>query len=56
MKEIKQLGEIHIVLDCQIEKIQSVLKDAQAVGLMTSYHNYLITTLVGDMLVLGHRK
>ena len=40
---MKQSGEIHIVLDCDYEKIRTVLKEAQAVGMMTAYHNYLIT-------------
>ena len=43
LKEVKQSGEIHIVLDCDYEKIRTVLKEAQAVGMMTAYHNYLIT-------------
>lgn len=46
LKEVKKSGEIHIVLDCATEKIQSVLKQAQQVGMMTAYHNYLITSLV----------
>ena len=45
LKEIKKSGEIHIVLDCSTEKIQTVLKQAQQVGMMTAYHNYLITSL-----------
>ena len=28
-------------------QIPSVLKDAQSVGMMTAYHNYLITNMVG---------
>ncbi len=27
-------------------RVYSVLKEAQAVGMMTAYHNYLITNLV----------
>ena len=46
LKEVKKAGEIHIVLDCSTEKIQSVLKQAAQVGMMTAYHNYLITSLV----------
>ncbi len=34
------------MLDCRTEKIQTVLKQAQQVGMMTAYHNYLITSLV----------
>ena len=29
LKEVKQSGEIHIVLDCDYEKIRTVLKEAQ---------------------------
>ena len=65
LKEVKLAGEIHLVLDCDFEKvgltrhpavsvsnkyfnpqIPSVLKDAQSVGMMTAYHNYLITNMV----------
>ena len=46
LREVKQSGEIHIVLDCDPSKIRTVLKEAQAVGMMTAYHNYLITNLV----------
>ena len=48
LKDIKKSGEVHIVLDCSTEKIQSVLKQAQQVGMMTAYHNYLITSLVSQ--------
>ena len=66
LKEVKLAGEIHLVLDCDFEKvggarptvsvlnkyfnpqIPSVLKDAQSVGMMTAYHNYLITNMVGS--------
>ena len=46
LKEVKKAGEIHIVLDCSTEKIQAILKQASQVGMMTAYHNYLITSLV----------
>lgn len=46
LKEVKKTGEVHIVLDCATEKIQEVLKQAQQIGMMTAYHNYLITSLV----------
>lgn len=46
MKDVKKSGEVHIVLDCATEKIQGVLKQAQQVGMMTTYHNYIITSLV----------
>ena len=46
LREVKQSGEIHLVLDCEHDKIRTVLKEAQEVGMMTAYHNYLITNLV----------
>ena len=55
MKDVKKSGEIHIVLDCSTEKIQAVLKQAQQVGMMTAYHNYLITSLVRKNQKPDHR-
>ena len=48
LKDIKKGGEIHIVLDCSTEKIQPFLSQAMQVGMMTAYHNYLITSLVSS--------
>ena len=45
LREVKQSGEIYIVLDCDVENVITVLREAQAVGMMTAYHNYLITNL-----------
>ena len=42
---MKQSGEIHIVLDCDYSNVITVLREAREVGMMTAYHNYLITTL-----------
>lgn len=33
------------MVDCQYHNIRTVLKQAQAVGMMTSYYDYLITSL-----------
>lgn len=46
LRDIKKSGETHIVLDCSTKKIHTVLKQAQQEGMMTDYHNYLITSLV----------
>ena len=46
LREVKQSGEIHLVLDCDHDKIRMVMKEAMAVGMMTAYHNYLITNMV----------
>jgi len=50
LKEVKKAGEVHIVLDCSTEKIQAILKQAMQVGMMTAYHNYLITSLVSYLM------
>ena len=36
------------MLDCSTEKIQPFLKQAMQLGMMTAYHNYLITSLVSQ--------
>ncbi|XP_068244021.1 glutamate receptor ionotropic, kainate 2-like isoform X4 [Palaemon carinicauda] len=45
LKETKKAGVTHIVLDVQRINIFTVLKQAQQIGMMTSYHNYFITSL-----------
>lgn len=45
LKQIKNSAESKIVLDCSTEKIYEVLKQAQQIGMMSDYHNYLITSL-----------
>ncbi|XP_026481357.1 glutamate receptor ionotropic, kainate 3-like [Ctenocephalides felis] len=42
---VKKSGEKNIVLDCSIEKLPEVLKQAQQVGLMSDQHQYIITSL-----------
>ena len=43
LREVKQSGEIHLVLDCDTDKVAGLLGEAMAAGMMTAYHNYLIT-------------
>ena len=45
MREVKNSGGGQIVVDCDYDKIRPVLKQAQAVGMMTADYEYLITTL-----------
>ncbi|CAL4076228.1 unnamed protein product, partial [Meganyctiphanes norvegica] len=45
LKEAREEGVTHIVLDIETKNIFTVLKQAQQVGIMTSYHNYFITSL-----------
>ena len=46
LREVKNSGGGQIVVDCDYDKIRPVLKQAQAVGMMTADYDYLITTLV----------
>ena len=41
LKEIKKSEETRIVLDCDYDKISLILAQANEVGLLTDYHNYL---------------
>ena len=45
LREVKQSGSGQILVDVKYENIRTVLKQAQAVGMMTSYYDYLITSL-----------
>jgi len=53
LKEIKISTETHIVLDCEYNKIEIILKQADKLGLLTPYHNYLVTSLDLDKLDLN---
>lgn len=44
-KEIGKLGIRNIILDVPREHIQSVLRHAQQVDMLSEYHNYLFTSL-----------
>ena len=45
LKEIKKTGETRMVLDCDFEKVGNILKQADEIGMITEYHNYLISKL-----------
>ncbi|XP_068247412.1 glutamate receptor ionotropic, kainate 2-like isoform X2 [Palaemon carinicauda] len=45
LKETKKAGVTHVVLDVERKNIFTVLRQAQQIGMMTSYHNYFITSL-----------
>ena len=45
LSEVKHSGAMHMVLDCDLDKIREVLSKAKEVGLVTAYHSFLITTL-----------
>ena len=46
LREVKNSGGGQIVVDCDYQNIRTVLKQAQAVGMMTNKYQYLITSLV----------
>ena len=56
LKEIKKSEETHIVLDCDFERIQDILDQANEIELLTDYHNYLVTTLDMDKINLEQYK
>ncbi|KAJ4452356.1 hypothetical protein ANN_03889, partial [Periplaneta americana] len=45
LRAMRQSGERNIVLDCSVEGLPEVLKQAQQIGLMTSDQSYIITCL-----------
>ncbi|XP_076044322.1 glutamate receptor ionotropic, kainate 2-like [Oratosquilla oratoria] len=45
LREIKRTGEQNVILDCDTGKVGNVLKQAQQVGMMSAYNNYIITSL-----------
>merc|ERR550532_3389913 len=56
LKEVKKMGSRRIVLDCAAERIRDILMQAAQVGMMTAYHNYLITSLDLHMVNLDDFK
>jgi hypothetical protein len=49
LRDMRAAGERNIILDCSIETLPEVLKQAQQVGLMTSDQSYIITSLVSHL-------
>ncbi|CAH0559162.1 unnamed protein product [Brassicogethes aeneus] len=45
LKEVWRSGATHFMLDCSIDILEAVLRQAQQIGLMTSKHHYIITNL-----------
>lgn len=52
LKELMVLEQLHIIVDCSVDKVFRILKQAQQVGMMTSSHHYLLTSLDVDTLYL----
>ncbi|XP_046435177.1 glutamate receptor ionotropic, kainate 2-like [Neodiprion fabricii] len=45
LREVKMSGDPNIVLDCSIDILSEVLKQAQQVGLMSDKHSFIIASL-----------
>lgn len=56
LKELKKSGETRIVLDCDFEKVQEILRQADEIGLVNDYFAYLITSLDVERLELAPYK
>ena len=54
LKEMKKSGETRIVLDCDFDKIESILRQADEIGLVNEYTAYLITNLDLERLDLSN--
>lgn len=46
LREVKNSGSNNIILDCPIDVLPEVLKQAQQVGLMVAEYSFIITNLV----------
>ena len=53
LSDMRHKGEHSILLDCSIQTLPEVLKQAQQVGLMTDKQSYIITTLVSGQLCIS---
>ncbi|CAG0907065.1 unnamed protein product [Cyprideis torosa] len=51
LKDLWKRTVTRVVLDCSVGTVERVLKQAQQVGMMTDYHNYILTTLMNNSLV-----
>lgn len=46
LKKVKNSGAENIVIDCSIDILEEVLKQAQQVGMLSDRHRVIITSLV----------
>ena len=53
LKEVKKSQETRIVLDCDFDKIETILQQANEIELLTDYHNFLISSLDLDKISLA---
>jgi ionotropic glutamate receptor len=52
LKQVKQSGEKRIVLDCEVDHIIEVLKQAKKVGILSFAHSYFLSSLDAHILDL----
>ncbi|CAN8017835.1 unnamed protein product, partial [Ixodes persulcatus] len=45
LRDITKSGESNIILDLDATRLGDVLRQAQKIGMLTEYHNYIVTTL-----------
>ncbi|XP_077486226.1 glutamate receptor ionotropic, kainate 2-like [Amblyomma americanum] len=45
LRDMAKGGEINFVLDLTAQRLTDVLRHAQKIGIITEYHNYIVTTL-----------
>ncbi|EEC03257.1 glutamate receptor, putative, partial [Ixodes scapularis] len=45
LRDITKSGESNIILDIDATRLGDVLRQAQKIGMLTEYHNYIVTTL-----------
>lgn len=51
LKEIKKRGESKIIIDCDVDLVREILRQAQSINMMTQYYHYLVTTLVSNFSI-----
>ena len=56
LKAIKESQERRIVLDCDFDRIGHIFKQADEIGLINEYYNYLVTNLDVERLELAPFK
>jgi len=53
LKEIKKSEETRVILDCDFDKVELILRQADEVNLLTDYHAYMVTSLDLDKVDLS---
>lgn len=45
LKDIKNAGEVHVILDCSADKVLDILRQARTLDMLNEYQSYVITSL-----------